>query len=121
MTLILLILVAGLLFVLQARAAARVARIEARVAALQEELVAVRAAGQLNEGEAAPLWPEPTVATAPAPETLGGLFERLIGGRLLIWIGGIALAAAGIFLIRHSIALVPPEARMIAAEAIARL
>jgi len=115
MTLILLILVAGLFLVLQARAAARVARIEARVAALQEEIVAVRAAGQLNEGEGAPLWPEPTVAAAPAAETLGGLFERLIGGRLLIWIGGIALAAAGIFLIRHSIALVPPEARMIAA------
>ncbi|MDP8913684.1 MAG: DUF2339 domain-containing protein [Pseudomonadota bacterium] len=115
MTLVLLILVAGLFFFLHARAAARMARIEARVAALQEELLAFRTAGQLNEGEGAPLWPEPPQVTAPAPETLGGLFERLIGGRLLIWIGGIALAAAGIFLIRHSIALVPPEARMIAA------
>jgi uncharacterized membrane protein len=50
-------------------------------------------------------------------DTLAGLFERLVGGRLLIWIGGIALAAAGIFLIRHSIELITPEARMIAAAA----
>jgi uncharacterized membrane protein len=48
-------------------------------------------------------------------ETMAGLFERLVGGRLLIWVGGIALAAGGIFLIRHSIELVTPEARMIAA------
>ena len=115
MTLILLILVAGLFLFLQARAAARMTRIEVRLASLQEELFAARSAGQLNESEQAPPWPEPDPLPASAPETLGGLFERLIGGRLLIWIGGVALAAAGIFLIRHSIALVPPEARMIAA------
>src|SRR3712207_4265014 len=51
-----------------------------------------------------------TDAPPPVRETLSGLFERLVGGRLLIWIGGIALAAGGIFLIRHSIELVTPEA-----------
>jgi uncharacterized membrane protein len=33
-------------------------------------------------------------------ETLGGLFERLVAGRLLIWLGGIALVLAAVFLIR---------------------
>ncbi|MGZ8312073.1 MAG: DUF2339 domain-containing protein, partial [Allosphingosinicella sp.] len=58
--------------------------------------------------------PEP----APAPrETIGGLFERLVAGRLLIWLGGIALVVAAIYLIRYSIeiGLVTPELRMIAA------
>lgn len=50
-------------------------------------------------------------------ETIGGLFERLVAGRLLIWIGGIALVVAGIYLIRYSIeiGLVTPALRMIAA------
>jgi uncharacterized membrane protein len=54
---------------------------------------------------------------AGARETLGGLFERFVAGRLLIWIGGAALFVAGIFLIRYSIevGLVTPAARMIAA------
>jgi uncharacterized membrane protein len=53
----------------------------------------------------------------PARETLASLFEQLVGGRLLIWIGGIALVVAGFFLIRHTIeiGLVTPELRMIAA------
>jgi uncharacterized membrane protein len=51
----------------------------------------------------------------PVRETAAGLFERFVGGRLLIWIGGIAIAVAGMFLVRHSIDLVTPEARMIAA------
>ena len=50
-------------------------------------------------------------------ESIGGLFERLVAGRLLIWIGGIALVVAGVYLIRYSIeiGLVTPELRMIAA------
>ena len=50
-------------------------------------------------------------------EVGGGLFERLVAGRLLIWLGGIALVAAAVFLIRYSIeiGLVTPELRMIAA------
>lgn len=53
----------------------------------------------------------------PARETLASLFEQLVGGRLLIWIGGIALVVAGFFLIRHTIeiGLVTPELRMAAA------
>ena len=54
---------------------------------------------------------------APEPETLGGLFERFVGGRLLIWLGGIALVAAAVYLVRYSIeiGLVTPALRMIAA------
>ncbi|MGQ0660437.1 DUF2339 domain-containing protein [Sphingosinicella sp.] len=53
----------------------------------------------------------------PPSETLGALFERLVAGRLLIWLGGIALVAAAIYLIRFSIeiGLVTPALRMIAA------
>jgi uncharacterized membrane protein len=53
----------------------------------------------------------------PAGETLGVSFERLVGGRLLIWIGGIALAVAGIFLVRHSIqiGLITPGVQMVMA------
>ena len=61
---------------------------------------------------------EPASATpVPERETLGGLFERLVAGRLLIWLGGIALVVAAVFLIRYSIevGLVTPELRMIAA------
>ena len=51
------------------------------------------------------------------PESVGGLFERLLAGRLLIWLGGIALVLAALFLIRYSIeiGLVTPQARMLAA------
>jgi uncharacterized membrane protein len=52
---------------------------------------------------------------APGPrESLGGLFERMVAGRLLVWLGGIALVLAAIFLIRYSIemGLVTPAARM---------
>lgn len=76
--------------------------------------------------------PERVEAPAPAPEpegtppawepsaereTLGGLFERLVAGKLLIWLGGIALVAAAVFLIRYSIevGLVTPALRMIGA------
>jgi uncharacterized membrane protein len=86
--------------------AAAAARLEAS-AALRRSLLE-------GGGEAAtPRAPE------EARESLGGLFERLVGGRLLIWIGGIALALAGLFLVRYSIqiGLVTPEIRMLMAAA----
>ncbi|HEY0044547.1 MAG TPA: DUF2339 domain-containing protein [Allosphingosinicella sp.] len=60
--------------------------------------------------------PEPPEAPEPE-ETLGGLFERFVGGRLLVWAGGIALAVAGIFLVRYSIeiGLITPGIRMVMA------
>jgi uncharacterized membrane protein len=66
----------------------------------------------------APPAPAEQVAEAPR-ETLGGLFERLVGGSLLIWIGGIALALAGLFLVRYSIqiGLITPGLRMLMATA----
>jgi uncharacterized membrane protein len=54
----------------------------------------------------------------PAPtESVGVLFERLVAGKLLIWLGGIALVVAAVFLIRYSIevGLITPAARMVGA------
>ncbi|HMC91775.1 MAG TPA: DUF2339 domain-containing protein, partial [Allosphingosinicella sp.] len=50
----------------------------------------------------------------PVRETLAALFERYVGGRLLIWAGGIALAVAGVFLVRFSIqvGLISPPVQM---------
>lgn len=65
---------------------------------------------------------EPEVAPAPADEpwqlpTLRGGFESLVGGRLPIWIGGVALVLAGFFLVRYSIesGLLGPGARTLLA------
>src|SRR5688572_9783889 len=82
----------------------------ARVSRLEKRIDGVRST---------PAGGEDVVAAPPPParETLASLFEQLVGGRLLIWIGGIALVVAGFFLIRHTIeiGLVTPELRMIAA------
>jgi uncharacterized membrane protein len=90
----------------------------ARVARLEKEVRGVRRgpgqpAGVGPDGGAQDGAPPPQ----PARETLASLFEQLVGGRLLIWIGGIALVVAGFFLIRHTIeiGLVTPELRMAAA------
>jgi hypothetical protein len=50
----------------------------------------------------------------PAFHTLGGFFERWVGGRLMIWVGGIALAVAGVLLVRYSIqiGLITPRVQM---------
>jgi uncharacterized membrane protein len=63
--------------------------------------------------------PEPEAgAQAEAPalprETLGGFFERWVGGRLMIWVGGVALAIAGVLLVRYSvqIGLITPPVQM---------
>ena len=55
----------------------------------------------------------------PARESLAALFERFVAGRLLIWVGGIALAVSGVFLVRYSIqlGLIGPRVRMILAAA----
>jgi uncharacterized membrane protein len=59
----------------------------------------------------------PGPETAPEPErheTLGGFFERWVGGRLMIWVGGVALAVAGVLLVRYSIqiGLITPPVQM---------
>src|SRR5205085_9745413 len=53
------------------------------------------------------------------PESFAHLFERLVGGRLLSWIGGIALAVAGVLLVRFSmqIGLITPAVQMLMAGA----
>lgn len=56
----------------------------------------------------------PEAGAEPPAATLGEQFERLVGGNLLIWIGGVAVALAGIFLIRYSIqaGYITPPIRM---------
>jgi len=146
MELLALILLIGLfaLFVAHSNLKRRVEIAEHRLAAIEgEERIArpeaaappVPSAEPVAEAErvAAPATePEPLPALAMAAEaavieirdepeaareTIGGLFERLVGGRLLIWLGGAALVVAAIFLIRYSIeiGLVTPALRMIAA------
>jgi uncharacterized membrane protein len=67
--------------------------------------------------EDAPAVPLPPPAAEPVRETAAALFERFVGGRLLIWTGGVALAVAGVFLVRYSIeiGLVTPPVRMLIA------
>src|SRR5690606_37335160 len=71
-----------------------------------------------DEAEAAA---EGRQATAATEETAGAApgrpdLEQAIGGRWAVWIGGIALALGGIFLVRYSIeaGLLGPGARIIA-------
>jgi uncharacterized membrane protein len=112
-------------------------RLDARVAALRRELEALRpiARGEVRISErggepfpaaagipaldaaappAPPMESPPAAEPGPVRETLGVLFERYVGGRLLIWAGGIALAVAGIFLVRFSIqiGLISPPVQM---------
>lgn len=58
--------------------------------------------------------PEADPVEPEAHETLGGFFERWVGGRLMIWVGGIALAVAGVLLVRYSIqiGLITPPVQM---------
>jgi len=89
---------------------------EAAAAATTEAPELVADPGQLTEAEAAPETssaPEEVVPEEPH-ETLGGLFERWVAGRLLIWLGGVALVLSAVFLIRYSIeiGLITPAARM---------
>jgi len=91
------------------------------------ESVAPSPGGMPNEpkdtGYSLPPEPERERGREPEPEperereTFGVLFERLVAGRLLIWLGGITLVVAAIFLIRYSIeiGLITPAARMIGA------
>ena len=101
------------------RALGRVRQLERRLDMLMRRADGGRAeTAPGGEDSAAPAWTERAQPESERPavkETLAGLFERFVGGRLLIWIGGIALAVAGMFLVRHSIDLVTPEARMVAA------
>lgn len=112
------------LFVQLARLRARVAALEAEPKPLlQVEMRGDPAPASLQAPPPVPaepeLAPEPERASPPR-ETLGALFERWVAGRLLIWLGGIALVLAAMFLIRYSIeiGLVTPALRMIGAAAL---
>jgi uncharacterized membrane protein len=110
---LLITVVGGLLLFLSDR------QLASRIALLEREVGSLRAAQSEPAGSAHDL-PAPGQSAQPAEpqagrDVLSTWFERVVAGRLLIWTGGIALAAGGIFLIRHSIELIGPAARMVAA------
>lgn len=124
---VLLILAVLGLFVANSGLKTRLRQVEGRLDALEGPLTIVREPAPVPVEAAPP--PAQPAAAEPAPpdgmfeeqavwsESLGGLFERLVAGKLLIWLGGIALFLAAIFLIRYSIemGLTTPRQRMIAA------
>jgi uncharacterized membrane protein len=103
--------------------------LEIRIARLQrpEEATPPRPPRPVASVRMAPETPPPAEAIAapareapiPQPEPAQGFalprlsFETLVGGRLPIWIGGVALVLAGFFLVRYSIeqGLLGPAAR----------
>ncbi|HEY0027932.1 MAG TPA: DUF2339 domain-containing protein [Allosphingosinicella sp.] len=91
----------------------------ARAAAFASRQAAAEARRALIDSPPPPLSERSRPSPEESPETLGGVFERLVGGRLLIWIGGIALALSGLFLVRYSIqiGLITPAIRMLMATA----
>ncbi|MET1112546.1 MAG: DUF2339 domain-containing protein [Allosphingosinicella sp.] len=78
--------------------------------ALREQLERDREIEPGLEASADSGWADPE---SPS-ETLGGFFERWVGGRLMIWVGGIALAVSGVLLVRYSIqiGLITPPVQM---------
>jgi uncharacterized membrane protein len=132
---LLLLLVFGALFAFAINLASRVAALERQLDDLRggespSLHVAAADPDPLFEGRRAA--PAPAVRPPPSPEpsgpepepeswspaesneTLGGFFERWVGGRLMIWVGGIALAVAGVLLVRYSIqiGLITPRVQM---------
>ena len=90
---------------------------ESRHAAESPESVDSRPRWTIGAPAVEPEPPDEPVPEPAPPENLGGMFERFVGGRLLVWVGGIALAVAGVFLVRYSIeiGLITPPVRMIMA------
>jgi uncharacterized membrane protein len=101
---------------------ARVAELEHLVGGVEETAPewSQAAPPAQSEPEPVPAAPATAPATAEAPEPprlspgerLGGWFELYVGGRLLIWIGGIALAVAGVLIVRFSVGLITPPVRL---------
>jgi len=129
MEILFLILLLGMLglYVSNSGLKTRLARLEARLdAPASGDAPALPAEPAPESPDVAEPEPEPRIVTfdwepddvveeeARRSESLGGLFERLVAGRLLIWLGGVALVLAAVFLIRYSIeiGLVTPALRM---------
>ncbi len=82
----------------------------------------VIAAPKVRQAEAPPP-PPPAPAPEPEPDTDRPSLESLIGARLPVWIGAIALVVAGFFLVRHAveIGLLTPGVRTILAAIFAAI
>lgn len=101
----------------------RLARLQAQdkaPAPVRETATITAAAPKITQAQPQPDTPEDTPISAPPAadsrpqfELPRLSFETLVGGRLPIWIGGVALVLAGFFLVRYSIeqGLLGPAAR----------
>jgi uncharacterized membrane protein len=107
----LLLIAVAALFAMNLWLAARLRQVEQRLVGMPAVPHAGAVAGAGTD--AAPQVQPPT----RKPATVATVFESLVGGRLLIWVGGIALVVAAVFLIRFTIdiGLIGPELRMAAA------
>lgn len=105
----------GLLTIGLLAALAWTALLSARVKELERRIAAGVQARPVPQAGVAPAMPVSQEPPRDSGFAFG--FEQLIGGRVLIWVGGVALVAAAIFLINYSIEinLITPPMRMIAA------
>ena len=126
-----LLLALAALFAAHRRLVGRIAELERRIAGQARPAIApdpepapapstviVRQAVRKKEkAESLPPGPADESTAASTRESLASIFERLVGGRMLIWVGGIALALAGLFLVRYAveIGLIGPATRMVMA------
>ena len=103
----------GLLLIGLAALFAMVVRLQVRLRHLEESI----GRGGMRGAKAAEQPRGAEALRGGEPATLANLFENLVGGRLLIWVGGVALVVAAVFLIRYSIeiGLITPAMRMVAA------
>jgi len=101
----LLLIAVAALFAMNLWLAARLRQVEQRLVGMPAVPHAGAVAGAGTD--AAPQVQPPT----RKPATVATVFESLVGGRLLIWVGGIALVVAAVFLIRFTIdiGLIGPE------------
>jgi uncharacterized membrane protein len=67
-----------------------------------------------KRAEPPPVAPEPVVTAAPQPAAPEVSLEERFGTRWVVWVGGVALALGGIFLVRYSIeaGLLGPKVRL---------
>ncbi|WP_166040601.1 DUF2339 domain-containing protein [Sphingosinicella sp. YJ22] len=104
------------LFIWNQALAARVEELERRIGERGAGSESIPVPAQPAQEPTEPFRP---ATASPLPLSFANLFEGLIGGRLLIWVGAVALVTAAIFLIRFAIevGLITPELRMVAAAA----
>jgi len=80
------------------------ATVEARLTSIEHRLLVIERKLALSETPAAPRAPFPAPAPAPASPAREPLdLEELLGGRVLAWVGGVAVVLAAVFFLAMAI------------------